>query len=124
MEPRPTQPDPVAAARSLAAALTTLADALTRADVARVLEAEPALTTALALMKTAGNALAGTPIDEGTRRALGAELDAARRALVRCAALGVSLESFVRGRGFASATYSRSGASSLNELCVAGATGA
>src|SRR5689334_24318016 len=119
MESPKAQHDPVVATRSLTAALTTLADALTRADVNGVLEAEPALTTALAAMSAAGGVLVRSPRDETTRKALAAEMTGARKALARCAALGVSLDLFVRGRGYGGATYNRAGNEPLVDVRTA-----
>ncbi len=101
--------DAVVAARALTRALTSLADALAKGDVARVLDAEPELTTALASMVAVRARLAEPHTDKELANAIATELLSARVALARCAALGASLDDFVRQRGYTAATYSRSG---------------
>ena len=97
------------AARALRAALTTLGDALAAGDVRSVLDAEPALIDALASVTTVRSRPTPVPMAREEAAALAKELEAARAALARCAALGRSLDDFVRGRGFATATYDATG---------------
>ncbi len=82
--------DPVVAGGRLRAALEAVADSLTRADIDGLLIAEDALESAAAdcarLAASGGAASA----------ALRAELDASRRALMRCRRLGASLGEFAR----------------------------
>jgi hypothetical protein len=115
MDSQVAQPDPVAAARNLTAVLATLAESLAKVDVEGVLHAELALTTALASIRAARETLATAALDGDARKVLAAELGPARAALARCAALGVSLDTFVRGRGYAAATYGPTGGSGLGD---------
>ena len=115
MDSQGAQPDPAAAARNLTAVLSTLAESLARMDVEGVLHAEPALTTALASIRAGRETLVTAALDDDARKALAAELGRARAALARCAALGVSLDTFVRGRGYAAATYGPTGGSALGD---------
>ena len=104
------------AARALTTALTGLGDALVRCDLPGVLDAEPALTTALAAATAARSRLAPVSIDRGQAVALAIELEGARAALARCATLGGSLDDFVRGCGLATATYDAAGAGVLPRM--------
>ncbi len=86
--------DPAAAATRLRAALESLADALGRADIAGLLAAEEVLEPALAdCARLAAAARPPAAHAADTRRA---EIDAARRALMRCRRLGASLGDFAR----------------------------
>ena len=82
--------EPVAAGGRLRAALEAVADALGRADMDGLLIAEAALESALA--DCARVAAAGGR----TAAALRPEIDASRRALMRCRRLGASLGEFAR----------------------------
>lgn len=97
------------AARTLTTALTALGDALASGNLAGVLDAEPALSTALASVVAARSGLA-PPVGRAQTLALALELTATRAALARCAALGAALEEFVRGSGLSSTAYDASGA--------------
>ncbi len=82
--------DPVVAGGRLRAALEAVADALARADIDGLLTAEQSLEVALTdcarLVASGGTASA----------ALRPEIDASRRALMRCRRLGASLGNFAR----------------------------
>jgi uncharacterized protein with von Willebrand factor type A (vWA) domain len=83
-------PDVVAAAGDLRAALEAAAAALATADLGGVLQAELPLRLALERLAERGTAPAGD------RAALRAEIDRARRALQRCRQLGGVLQDVVR----------------------------
>ena len=86
--------DPATAATRLRAALESMADALGRADIASLLAAEEVLEPALA--DCARLAASQRPPAAHAADALRAEVDAARRALMRCRRLGASLGDFAR----------------------------
>jgi hypothetical protein len=82
--------DPTAAGGRLRVALEAVADALGRADMDGLLAAEQALESALA--DCARLAASGGTLPAALR----SELDASRRALMRCRRLGASLGEFAR----------------------------
>jgi hypothetical protein len=82
--------DPAVAGGRLRTALEAVADTLGRADMDGLLAAEQALESALA--DCARLAAAGGPAPAALRP----EIDAARRALMRCRRLGASLGDFAR----------------------------
>jgi hypothetical protein len=99
-----------AAARALTVALTSLGDALARADLSGVLDAEPSLTTALAAVSSSRLRLNAPALEGDQAVTLVTELNAAREALARCAALGQSLDAVVRIGTLGTAGYDAAGA--------------
>ncbi|HEY0873462.1 MAG TPA: hypothetical protein VGD94_08320 [Vicinamibacterales bacterium] len=76
------------AVAGLRAALEDLADALAGADLDRLLACEARIESALAQLPAHG-----LPAD--ARVEIRAEVDAARRAMIRCRRLGLSLNAFI-----------------------------
>lgn len=98
------------AVRQLRQAIEQTAAALARPDLDALLASEAATERALAGLPW------GTRPDGPLEPAVREEIDAARRALVRCTRLGASLQDFIRVSALArqSPGYGRAGATSAN----------
>jgi hypothetical protein len=80
-----------------------------------VLEAEPALSAAVALMSDVRRRLTAGQLTEDEARGLRHELLTARAAIGRSAALGTAIDDWIRGRGYATETYDATGSGVLPE---------